>query len=260
MRAPPAANAPPVEARKSAINATTIAGLPRTRRIAASFQADACRRGRTSENAPSDVVPQATFEPMRRFVLSPMTCGVRKLDPCHESGRSDRAIRRRNRVCAPHRPREFHENRVRARPAEPAAAGRSHLLTSPKVCAGVRGSFAVESWCSSAQAVLPGATTIPYKRVQTRANATRVKRVKFLQRRENELTGASGRERGYRLDKLGVTGSSPVHPIEKGLPMRASFPCPAQPAPSGSARLPRGFRAIQRNPARGVLAPIRRAS
>ena len=41
MKAPPAANAPPVEARKSATSATTIPGLPRARFIAASFRADA---------------------------------------------------------------------------------------------------------------------------------------------------------------------------------------------------------------------------
>jgi hypothetical protein len=39
---------------------------------------------------------------------------------------------------------------------------------------------------------------------------------KFLQRNENEQAGANGREGGCRLDKLGVTGSSPVPPTELG--------------------------------------------
>jgi hypothetical protein len=47
-----------------------------------------------------------------------------------------------------------------------------------------------------------------------RVNTARVRRVKSLQRRKDEVAGARGRERGCRLDKLGVTGSSPVPPIE----------------------------------------------
>ena len=52
--------------------------------------------------------------------------------------------------------------------------------------------------------------------------------VKSVQRRENAGAPVSSRERGGRLDKLGVTGSSPVPPIEltanRQLPFSARKP------------------------------------
>jgi hypothetical protein len=62
-------------------------------------------------------------------------------------------------------------------------------------------------------AVLPRATTSPRERVQTLANAARVWGVKLLQRRQNREAAANACERRCRLDKLGVTASSPVPPI-----------------------------------------------
>ena len=62
--------------------------------------------------------------------------------------------------------------------------------------------------------VLPRATTSSRERAQTVANAACLWSLKSLQGSNNSAAAASRRERGYRLDKLGVTGSSPVPPIE----------------------------------------------
>jgi hypothetical protein len=61
--------------------------------------------------------------------------------------------------------------------------------------------------------VLPRATTSPRERMQVSANLVCRWSVKSVQRRENAGAPVSSRERGGRLDKLGVTGSSPVPPI-----------------------------------------------
>jgi len=60
------------------------------------------------------------------------------------------------------------------------------------------------------------------KRAQTTANAVCVLTVKFLQKTENGEASVNGREGGFRLDKLGVTDSSPVPPIPAN---RAFCPC-----------------------------------
>src|SRR5437764_167130 len=65
------------------------------------------------------------------------------------------------------------------------------------------------------RAVLPRATTSPEERVQTVSNAARAWGVKLLQRRQNSEDAANACERRYRLDKLGVTGSSPVPPTSE---------------------------------------------
>src|SRR5437868_2073164 len=64
-----------------------------------------------------------------------------------------------------------------------------------------------------APTVLPRATTSPRERVQTGANTACFLTVKSLRGNENSEASASGREGGCRLDKLGVTGSSPVPPM-----------------------------------------------
>jgi hypothetical protein len=53
------------------------------------------------------------------------------------------------------------------------------------------------------------------------SNAARVWGVKLLQRRQNSEDAANACERRYRLDKLGVTGSSPVPPIQS--PVNRAF-------------------------------------
>jgi len=61
-------------------------------------------------------------------------------------------------------------------------------------------------------AVLPRATRSPRKRVQVSAKPPSVRPTKLLQKRECGGTSANARERRGRIDKLGITGSSPVPP------------------------------------------------
>jgi hypothetical protein len=55
------------------------------------------------------------------------------------------------------------------------------------------------------------------------ANAARLWSVKSLHPRKNSEASASRRKRGGRLDKLGVTGSSPVPPITETRWQTAGF-------------------------------------
>src|SRR5207302_2629082 len=84
----------------------------------------------------------------------------------------------------------------------------------------------VRSWRCQAPTVLPRATTSLRNRVQTGANAARLWSVKSLQGSKDSEAPASRRERRGRLDKLGVTGSSPVPPIEKSCKSAAIVFCP----------------------------------
>jgi hypothetical protein len=66
--------------------------------------------------------------------------------------------------------------------------------------------------------VLTGANTRDRKRARTRVNVEAVDPGKVLQTPQKGPTAAKAREAARGLDKLGVTGSSPVPPIKKALP------------------------------------------
>src|SRR5438094_3818413 len=62
--------------------------------------------------------------------------------------------------------------------------------------------------------VLPRATTSPRKRVQATVKRGRLSNDNAPHNRQERRIGAKASERRCRLDKLGVTGPSPVPPIE----------------------------------------------
>ena len=64
------------------------------------------------------------------------------------------------------------------------------------------------------RAVLTGANRSTPKDAVTRANAPALNRIKRLQSRRKTPMFAKGEHQFCGLDKLGVTGSSPVPPIE----------------------------------------------
>ena len=79
--------------------------------------------------------------------------------------------------------------------------------------------------------MLPRATTSPRGRAETSANAARAWSVKLLHKAQNEEGTAKARERRGRLDKLRVTGSSPVPPTELGVAQTAGVTAPGSITP-----------------------------
>jgi hypothetical protein len=102
----------------------------------------------------------------------------------------------------------------RARPvASKSSPTRGPVVTRESMCARLSVHRCSQLALFKRPTVLPSATTGPRERVQAGANAACFWSVKSLQGSENSEAAASKRERGGRLDKLGVTGSTPVPPI-----------------------------------------------
>ncbi len=114
-----------------------------------------------------------------------------------------------------------------ARPARAARASSSQRLRRSRVT------------------VLTGANSRDRKRARTRVNAEAGDARKVLQTTQKGGAAAKAREGAFGLDKLGVTGSSPVPPITKAavhpnLPLLLAVVVPRScqgPAP-GAARSP----------------------